>query len=559
MLSTPDNDLSPHYYRDNFLALCDTVEAQYADLLSVAERSLLQGFRQLDFQAQCLYVRLVSRVGPWFRESRLAYAELGELTALLDTLVEAELVVVATGLSVEELGRLFTLPELRRGVGARLSEPMTRGKPALLEAIAALELDEPACLQLMATVDQERIIGPCGVAEVQLLQLLFFGNRHQSLTDFVLSDLGVARYYPYPLDRQHRLFPHRDALDEYLACAAFSDAWYQLRDNGEASELIELADLLLAGEVRFAATEGRWYRLCNGLARDLERLGALDTALQVYRRSQRHPARERQLRILERMEDWSGADKLGQEILAAPWCEEECEAASRVLPRVRRRLGHPAAPRPRDTFARLDLVLPPQQVAVERLAARRLEADWRSVHYVENSLMNSLFGLAFWEQIFTPVPGAFHNPYQSVPTDMYGPEFLSRRRQSVENRLRQLEEGDIAVILAEAYLKYATYQCRWVDWRQLDFKLLSAVTRVIPGAHLLAVWRRILFDPRENRRGFPDLLALGEAQGEYCLIEVKGPGDALQDSQKRWLRFFRQQGIPAMVAWVTWEAAPADG
>jgi hypothetical protein len=62
----------------------------------------------------------------------------------------------------------------------------------------------------------------------------------------------------------------------------------------------------------------------------------------------------------------------------------------------------------------------------------------------------------------------------------------------------------------------------------------------------------MLFDPGENRRGFPDLIALGERAGDYCLIEVKGPGDALQDSQKRWLRYFDRQGIPAQVARVEW-------
>ena len=62
----------------------------------------------------------------------------------------------------------------------------------------------------------------------------------------------------------------------------------------------------------------------------------------------------------------------------------------------------------------------------------------------------------------------------------------------------------------------------------------------------------MLFDPGENRRGFPDLIALGSAPGDYCMIEIKGPGDALQDSQKRWLRFFSAQGIPAQVTWVDW-------
>ena len=51
-----------------------------------------------------------------------------------------------------------------------------------------------------------------------------------------------------------------------------------------------------------------------------------------------------------------------------------------------------------------------------------------AVYYVENTLMNALFGLAFWEQIFEPVPGVFHNPFQSAPADMYDSAFRAARR-----------------------------------------------------------------------------------------------------------------------------------
>ena len=37
-----------------------------------------------------------------------------------------------------------------------------------------------------------------------------------------------------------------------------------------------------------------------------------------------------------------------------------------------------------------------------------------------------------------------------------------------------------------------------------------------------------------------------------CLIEVKGPGDNLQHSQRRWLRFFGENMIPACIARVEW-------
>jgi hypothetical protein len=385
-----------------------------------------------------------------------------------------------------------------------------------------------------------------------LLQLLFFGNRRQGLTDFVLSDLGVARYYPYSLDRQHRLFPHREAVDEYLALSALSDCWYELREQEDSLTLLELAEELVSLEVRFPSSERRWYRLCNGLGRDLERLGEPALAARLYERSSHHPARERRLRIMERMEQWPVALELCEQVLAEPWCEEERDAAERILPRVLRRLGEKPAPRRRDDFARLDLVLPRDEAPVELLAARDLSSRWPAVYYVENALMNALFGLAFWEQIFSPVPGVFHNPFQNAPADMYSPDFRLRRRAALTARMAELRSGDTGRMLQQAYRDYAPFQNRWIDWRRLDADLLATVTRIIPGEHLLAVWERMLFDPGENRRGFPDLVALGDAPGEYCLIEVKGPGDALQESQKRWLRFFGREGIPAAVAWVSW-------
>lgn len=555
---TPGAELAPHYYRDNFLALCDTVEAQYGDLLAPPELQFLQRFRGLPFDAQCLYVRLVSRVGPWFRESKLAYPELGPIAPIVDCLGGAGMVEMAAGLSPAELGGLFTLAELTRAFAPLLPAPVARGKPALLAAIAALALDHTQLRERLALVDPQRILAPGGVVEVQLFQLLFFGNRHQSLTDFVLSDLGVARYYPYSLDRQHRLFPQREALEEYLALSALGDYWYELRESEDTAALPGLAAGVLSMDLQFPSSEGRWHSLCNNLARDLERLGEHALAGELYARSRRHPARERRLRIMERLQDWAGAVRLSEQILADPWCEEERDAAQRVLPRVQRRLGAKPAPRRRDDFARLSLELPREPLPVEVLAARHLEAQWSSVHYVENSLMNTLFGLAFWRQIFSAVPGAFHNPFQSVPTDMYSPAFRLRRQQSVAARLAELRAGDTAGMLRAAYREYAPFQCRWVDWRRVDEELLAAATGVIPAGHLLAIWERILFDPGENRRGFPDLVALGNQPGEYCLVEVKGPGDALQESQKRWLRFFEREGIPAVVAWVAWEDGSTD-
>jgi hypothetical protein len=565
-------DLPPHYYRDNFLHLCRTVEARYGDLLSPGERALLERFSRATFAAQCLYVRLISRVGPWFRTDRLDYPEIDDMPGALLTLEEIGLLLEADALPVEELGRLYTREEIHAAFAGELAVAATSGKPVLLAAMAELAPDPAQATHRLLQIHGGRLVAPAGGDDVQVLQLLFFGNRRQSLTEFVLSDLGILRFYLYDLDIETRLFSNREALEEYLACAGLSDRYRELLEATDtaveqaaveqaaveqaaveqAAGLEDLAREMAAFSPQYASSLPRWYRQCNNLGRELERRGREDLAEQLYIGSARHPARERRARILERRGDWSTASALCEEILADPWCEEEAEAAGRILPRVRRKLGGDPVRRRRETFPRIDLCLPRQPARVEEMAAAALRAHWASVDYVENVLMNALFGLAFWEQIFAPVPGVFHNPFQSLPSDMYEGDFHQRRQASIANRLAELESLDLERELVAAYRRYHPCQCRWVNWRLLEEAQVQRASSVIPASHLLTIWRRMLFDPRENRRGFPDLLALGDGAGDYCLIEVKGPGDALQDNQRRWLRFFLDQGIPATVAWVEW-------
>lgn len=538
-------DLPPHYYRDNFLRLLETVESQYSDLLNTEEQQFVEDYRRLPFDAQCLYVRLVSRVGPWFRERRLEYGELGDLAQALDALLAAGFAAQPDGLEPEELGRLCTRQELAAMFGLA-----SAGKG---EQIASLSAHTPAALlKALSAMDKGRIVAPGHLETVDLLELLFFGNRRQGMTDFVLSDLGVASYYPYKLDRSNRLFPGREQLEEYLACASQADRWWELQEADDLPGMQALADELVAAPPQFETSLRRWYRVCNRLARQLERQGCHDRALALYQLSELHPARERATRVLEQQGEFEQALALCRAIEDQPWCEEELDAARRIAPRLLRKLEGTRQSRRRDSFDEIHLQLNRCEQSVERLAGDALSEHWQTVHYVENLLINGLFGLAFWDQIFAPLPGAFNNPFQAAPADMFEQSFFPSRAEILTARLKQLESLDLALELPRLWRDYQGYQCRWINWKYLGENLVQEAAAIIPREHLLAIWGRMLFDPGENRRGFPDLLALGEQQGEYCMIEVKGPGDTLQDSQRRWLRFFQQQGIPAGVAWVRW-------
>jgi hypothetical protein len=544
-------ELATHYYLDNFLRLCDTVEDRYGDILSADEQLVLDCFRSLSFASRCLYVRLVSRTGPWFLEGKLNYPEIGPLTEALDELLETTMAEEALELGVEELGQLFTRAELQDAFIEHLGKRRCGSKDALLEAIETLELSTDELLETLAAVAPGRIVAPLHLEVIELLQLLFFGNRYQSLTEFVLEDLGITRYFPYPLERVRRKFENRDALDEYLQCAALADIHYELLELETPQDLPALARRVARFKVTHDSSTNRYHRLCNSLARDLERREELELALALYQRSERHPARERRARILEKR-DAEKAKSLCQEIIEQPWCEAEQEAAARILPRVLRKLGDEPASRRRDAFDQRSLELPREKGPVELLVARHLQREWREIHFVENRLMNTLFGLAFWEEIFMPLPGAFHHAYQGGPSDMFEQGFRERRATAIERRMATLRRGNLASTLSRAYHRYHPYHCHWTDWRRVDAAMVETACQVIPRNHLLAVFERLLFDPRENRKGFPDLVALGNRPGDYCLIEVKGPGDALQEGQKGWLRYFADKDIPARVARVQW-------
>lgn len=547
-------ELSPHYYRDNFFVLCDAVEAQYADLLTLDEKKLLSEIRALDHASQCLFVRLVCRVGPVFRLAKLHYEEIGDLQMPVNQLIDRGLASNVASCSVSDLGSLCTKSELLAAFGAQLDIPGQCRKEQLLESIEALSLNSQAHYDCIISWIDGDLLLIYGRELVDLLQLLFFGNGHQSLTDFVLSDLGLMTYYPYVLDRSQRFFESRAAVEEYLTCRVVSDLFYQVPELDRRDEIVALAEQILNTTIEHDSSLRRWERLCLRVARELERCASNDLALEIYGRCTNHPARERMARIHESNSEWEAAAKLCTHMQADPFCEAELEAAQRIHSRVLRKVGGAKRPRARDSFDEIQLTIP-RSTSVERDVTRYLSAQWSQVYFLENALMNTLFGLAFWEQIFSEVPGVFHNPYQSAPTDMFDGTFLKNRTMEIGGRLDELRAADLRFELNRARGRFQRYQCRWTDYYKVSDAIQDKALAVIPPEHLLAIWERLLFDPKGNRNGFPDLIAFGDKPGEYCMIEVKGPGDRLQDNQRRWLRYFSRHNIPAKVAWVVWADA----
>lgn len=177
-----------------------------------------------------------------------------------------------------------------------------------------------------------------------------------------------------------------------------------------------------------AVVSSRIHKLMFQLGQEAEQGKDWLLAKTIYKGCHDKRARHRLMRVHEQLSDWSAAYAIAVAILQKPVNEAELQATQRALPRLSRQLKRPVSSQPpllQPPTDTLRLTEPPR-ICVEVSVAEYLTQRSRQAHYVENTLLSSLFGLVFWDTIFAPVPGAFFNSFQAGPADVFHPEFASQ-------------------------------------------------------------------------------------------------------------------------------------
>lgn len=541
---------NPFYYLENFRQVLGWIAQRYDDLLDPVERDFIREFGALPLPAQGLLVRMVMRKGTLFRATKLSYVEIGDTRAAVQPLLALGWVDGDPTLDLRELFHLLRKDELRgcfKSEGKSTAGKGAERKDQWFERLLPLhdkprtlaewhpELDEQAfCLKVMPLCDR--------------LRLLYFGNLYQEWSEFVLADLGIFRYETVDFTLDSRGIAERADIDVCLQLHACREALETTPD------LASLAQQALAIETANPWLEMRRAKLLFRIGQQAERVQDWALALKVYRQSDYPGSRSRQIRVLERGAQYSEAMILLEEVRRAPRTDAEVQHLLRVLPRLQRKLGvaveRRAAARP---VSRLDLIVEPVPgMSVEWLMREHLAEEGAEVHYVENTLINSLFGLLCWPAIFAPIPGAFFHPFHSAPADLHSPDFHERRASLFEQCFAELEDGRYLATIRERFVSKAGLQSPFVFWGSLSPQVLEQALHCLPPVHLRRWFERLLQDIKANRTGMPDLIKFYPQERRYLMIEVKGPGDRLQDNQLRWLDFCAEHGMPVQVCYVQW-------
>ncbi|MDN3638628.1 VRR-NUC domain-containing protein [Simiduia curdlanivorans] len=542
---------APLYYLHNYRTLLQWVRSRYVDLLSEAETCYADNFFQLSEPAQALLTRLITRKGEYFRLSKIAYEEIPDISQALEPLTQLGWLTLSPQVSINEVFTFLTRQELTTWLG-KYAGSKTQWQAEFAQLYPGTkpwdDWFNEAELLLPKTKDFTGDLLAVTIMPLSdVYRLLFFGNHYQALSEFVLAELGVFQYERVAFSSKCLSFTHRRDLEVYQQLQRAREKFEQDGDISAALASMPSAasspDWLARRQHRF----GFQFGVKLEQAKDYER------ALDVYVNCGFSEARARRVRVLEKLARQQEALALLTEALAAPYSEAERQQLERARPRLQRALGIESEKPPVFRPASSQLTLKFGEWRVEQAVAEHLHCAQAPVFWVENYLWTGLFGLFFWPAIYAPVQGAFFNPFQARPKDLYHQRFAERRAERIQECWQLLVADNYKATLLQRYRDKQGLQSPLVNWAQLSEDLVALALDCIAPEQLSAIFTRMLFDLKANSAGFPDLIQFLPAQRCFRLIEVKGPGDKLQDNQLRWLEFFRHNDIAAEVCYVEWQ------
>jgi hypothetical protein len=597
---------NPDYYLTHFEQVLNHVLHRDSHLLSKGELDLLAAYKQSKVISRRLFARLTCRVDNWQRTSKVNYIEIPEKEKYIEELCQIGWLRSWNGERKFLPGILDTLNKKEISSFLNLSGKGVNAPVSTLKMILLEELSKEDSFQLYdlwhqgdesAELSVDKILkdfdGWILLEHRRLIRtifLLFFANRHQSLSDFVLENLGHRRYENYPV-QSAGVFSTRRELDEILHLGDLREeiplicheSLKELRKSRHDKEidisednLKIISGLIQTGRELISEFESASIKseICASILLNicslLERARMYETAIEflskllncsisselrakVIRRilpDLKHIGENTRRKEIVRIELENNPDPVLQYFLQknirAVTKSNKTESLfnQETIKAEKLKLHHKS----KSLFYNKSDKL----VYVEDLALGHFEnAGWNGLH-IENSLFRTLLGLVFWDIVFCESNKAFIHPFQTAPLDWGKHSFYMNRKASIDMRLEEVRKGE------STKLALNTIECKTgianplINWEKLDIDSITAALDGIKAEQLAAIFDRLIQNYRVIGRGMPDLFIWKKKPGNsetttVAFVEVKGPGDTLSEAQELWLNFLYQIGLDCRV------------
>lgn len=533
--------LHPFYYLDHFEEMLRFLEVNCVALLGKAEQEFIRDFRELETAARALVVRLANRSGSVFKISALKYQEIPALESVLSAVSHSNFARQATRSDWANIAKTITRPEI-----VALLKPLKglsgNPKEALLQILLETYLPDSIIEQkLTEFIVQER------AETLEFLFFLFFGKHRLNLQAMALRDLGIVKTRSGQSAFEVR-FPTREAATNAFFYAKLAEEI----STANAQQLLDLAAELdkWPNPPETGGETIRDREICRLGAR-LEQEGLQKAALEVYRNTTAHPARERSCRISFSLGDTEAVKLLLDQMITRPSSDEELLFAEdfharKFGDRKLSRLTHLLRSAP---IIKIDEAF---RDGAERAAVSYFKNRGDKAFRTENHLWLTLFGLIFWDQLQGENGETTHNEFEHRPTQLSDRSFFRKNETAIKHQLSILHSNAAIPHLERLTETHYGKPNGVFRWKQSTLEpLTELLTHAAPKA-IEAILLRMAQNPAPNSTGFPDLMLVTE--GEVRFVEIKAEGDQIRRNQLVQLQALEKVGFAVEVVRVEWFA-----
>ncbi len=531
------------------------VKKYYQPILSDSEIVFIQDFENLSKESQCLYLRLAGRRALWFREEKLSYQEISDISSRIKELMEHGFIRFASTHDSVDLGSILSVFTKKECVGLLAKLPQFPHYPSTISKDDLVHLGKPYGALLLQVLEELpiRLISPLQLDYFAFVQFLFFGTKFRDMSEFVIRDLGHRQYVVVNEEEFVPYFQSRKEAIEKWKISLWRERFYEIsKDSASTFELVEswnqeilpmmqdISDVALGSFERALFSLGRW----------LERVDSLEMALDVYEPSLSCLSLERRVRILaklKRNEEAMALANLGLEVAISPkethFFEDfiQKQNAKKYIKAVTQSLK-------KSPTIIIDIQW---KGSVELGVIQYFKDIGYSAYFTENHLWKNLLGLLCWDLIFDKKQTGIHHPFQWAPSHYSTEAFTVGKEKDFEQKMVLLASMDSLMDHASTIIASHEGELNpLIDWYSLDMQLIQEFVKRVPLIGITKVLTYLWTHLATHAKGFPDLFIFNDSS--YQFIEVKSPTDHLSAIQYFWHDYLNKSGIETEIYRVAW-------
>ena len=540
--------LPTYYYHGHFVEVLRFVEAHYAHALLDEHRAFIESFRTLTRPAQCLYVRLVNRKAQVFSVERLRYPELGDTHPIVDELRLREFISAPSAECYGDVLRFLTRSEIYDVLLPRFAGMARSLKKVELVDFAREHMSGD---EFMRALQHTRIFVQGRADEVRYLLFLYFGRVQDGLSRFTMRDLGLVRARDADAAYEPRFLERAEALESYF----FAVLTRAARD-ATPGDLEHIAGRMHEWpEANFPASAALRDDAAQRLGRLAEKAGLSAVAESFYGTGESATCSERLVRLMLADGRHDDARRFLERCMDSPRSHEELLVARDLY---ERKFGRKRTSVVTDVLRSGEVIEidesrsgSPERAAIEYFVNRG-HAAYRS----ENTVWRTLFGLLFWDELFTAGQSQSHSPFESLPASLTNGTFYGANQGRIEEKLQRLANRPSDI--RQELLKTSTRQYGKANgvfrWTQSMSEPVFALLDHADGEPLATMLRSFCQSYSDARYGYPDLMVVDDDGIRF--VEVKTEGDKLRRNQLMRIEQLRAAGFRADVVRIRWILDP---